>query len=370
MSKKNKPEKSSPKNPFSGNSLEADFCRLIYKRVKERVPYTLEEILKEYLGVEELPKNKKTIEKNNELIKEYSYKTLYSKRNAANAKLREWLPDIKNITGKKTQGAVFQYCGEEDNPLKVFEEFTIKKNLKNYWEFCQDSSDLLPETWFRHFFKHTTDLLSLKKRRRNGKQIIFSSASRELKNVELLPLLYEYIKEEKVLCIKYKTYDGKEKLHKQFHPQCLKQYNERWFLYGYKNVLAIDRIESVTVVEDAQYQSKGKDEYINFFNQRVGGGGPLGGFEDEVISIRIRVYTPYIYGLISSKPIHASQKPIGEYKDDEGYGEFDLSVVPNRELIAQILLWGEDVEIISPDNVREYMKKKVMALSGRYLSEI
>lgn len=49
-------------------------------------------------------------------------------------------------------------------------------------------------------------------------------------NIELLPYLYESIRDEEILRIKYAHTDEDGVI---FHPHLLKEYNGRWFLFGH-----------------------------------------------------------------------------------------------------------------------------------------
>ena len=48
--------------------------------------------------------------------------------------------------------------------------------------------------------------------------------------------------------------------------------------------------------------------------------------------------------------------PFGEYEDGN-YGEVRLTIEPNRELRGRILLYGENLEVISPLSLREQIKE-------------
>jgi len=77
---------------------------------------------------------------------------------------------------------------------------------------------------------------------------------------------------------------------------------------------------------------------------------------EEVI---IRTKTEYQHGLLLTKPLHHSQEevmPFGEYEDGN-YGEVRLTIEPNRELRGRILLYGENLEVISPLLLREQIKE-------------
>jgi len=48
--------------------------------------------------------------------------------------------------------------------------------------------------------------------------------------------------------------------------------------------------------------------------------------------------------------------PFGEHEGGN-YGEVRLTIEPNRELRGRILLYGENLEVISPLSLREQIKE-------------
>ena len=54
------------------------------------------------------------------------------------------------------------------------------------------------------------------------------------------------------------------------------------------------------------------------------------------------------------KPLHPSQK----IKDRE-QGIIEITVIPNRELEAQLLWFGNDVEVLQPTQLRQQIAEKI-----------
>ena len=104
--------------------------------------------------------------------------------------------------------------------------------------------------------------------------------------------------------------------------------------------------------------------YQNYFNHIIGVTHEKGAKVEEVV---IRTKTEYQHGLLLTKPLHHSQRetrPFGEH-DGQWYGEVRLTIEPNRELRGRILHYGENLEVISPQPLREQMietLKKLIAL--------
>lgn len=43
-----------------------------------------------------------------------------------------------------------------------------------------------------------------------------------------------------------------------------------------------------------------------------------------------------------------------------------IDIVPNKEFYGRMLLYGDDIEVVSPSDVREQVKKRIEALRQRY----
>ena len=90
--------------------------------------------------------------------------------------------------------------------------------------------------------------------------------------------------------------------------------------------------------------------------------------EAKVEKVVIRTKTEYQHGLLLTKPFHHSLKetqPYGEHPDGT-YGEVKLIVEPNRELRGRILLYGENLEVVSPQSLREQIKEIVRKQMEQY----
>lgn len=76
-----------------------------------------------------------------------------------------------------------------------------------------------------------------------------------------------------------------------------------------------------------------------------------------------------MFNLVNTKRFHHSQqstKNYGEHADGK-YGEFTLKVKINNELIGRILQLGAGIEVVSPVNVRDILRKRIANMIVRYL---
>ena len=91
----------------------------------------------------------------------------------------------------------------------------------------------------------------------------------------------------------------------------------------------------------------------------------------KVEEVVIHTKSEYQHGLLLTKPLHHSQKetlPFGEHHG-QWYGEVRLTIEPNRELRGRILLYGESLEVISPQSLREQIKEIIRQQMLQYFDE-
>lgn len=354
-------------NIFEGDSFYAIFARGTYKRLVSRKWITYADIMADHLGLyspKELPCNVSDCEKYGELRKAF--------RDVSSAIVKEvgdgCIEEQGNNRNKK-----FRYKGDNDNPLAAMINARVVKDLKKYWEFCQDSAGFFPETWLEYYFADCQDLLSIKTKKKKGEQVICSSIDRHQTNMEYLPMLYEWIKRQQVLSIDYKPYD-EDMVTLVFHPHYLKEYNGRWHLFGYAEEpepkegvdLALDRIANrPREVYKKEFVKAPERFYESFFKNRVG----VSHHENNSPGvIHIRAHTLYIHRLMETKKLHESQETVLPFEEHEDgcYGEFTVYVEVNNEFIGRILQMGVGLEIVSPQNVRDQFRKRVVKMAELY----
>ena len=96
-----------------------------------------------------------------------------------------------------------------------------------------------------------------------------------LKGREYRPVIYRAIREQKILHIVYQSFGGRETTF-DIHPYLLKQYNDRWYVFGLKEgtdnpywIVPLDRIIKEPV-DKGQYIETCPVDYLQYFNDIVG----------------------------------------------------------------------------------------------------
>jgi hypothetical protein len=355
-------------NIFSGNGMKAQFVNVIYHELMKREWITLADILRLYHRRDKAYYEKRAI------TSEVGYGELKKAFPEVVRALEKVYPDSVVDNGKTGKGKAFRYIGKDDDPLAAERKAVVQKSVEDYVEFCKASAGIMPTSWFSSFFENTQLFLDTYREADSGANHICSSLEQNLTNIELLPVFYKAIANKQVLRFDYQRF-GQEPFSLVFHPQFIKEYNGRWFVFGeaerqrvgeqssgirepYQAYnVPLDRIVGeVSEVSDVEYIPAPKGFYQDFFNNILGVTHEKGAMVEEVI---IRTKTEYQHGLLLTKPLHHSQKetmPFGEHEDGN-YGELQLTVEPNRELRGRILLYGENLEVISPLSLREQIKE-------------
>lgn len=186
-----------------------------------------------------------------------------------------------------------------------------------------------------------------------------------LKGIENLGILHSAIFYKKVLSISYQPFENETASDIILHPYYLKQYNNRWFLFGYNPInekydwnLALDRILSITEIK-GRYQKNNKIDWSDYFEDIIGVTKTMDG---EVENI-----TLHFYGktgkYIESKPIHGSQK---SKWIDQNTLEVSLQLIVNYEFERLILSYGDSVKVIKPNGLSGSIKKRLEIAYGNY----
>lgn len=192
--------------------------------------------------------------------------------------------------------------------------------------------------------------------------VIAFDTNEEAAGLEFLSPLFEAIISKQPLCITYQPY-GKDAYDSVVHPYFIKQYNNRWFLFGYttdgvyENIvnMSFDRIKNFAPAAVPFVENTFRD-FGEFFDDFIG----VTKTDAELQTIVLQV-APTRLPYILSKPLHPSQR---NHRASEGI--IELIVIPNRELYQLLLSFGPDVEVLEPADIRLQMKQYAINMVENY----
>lgn len=199
--------------------------------------------------------------------------------------------------------------------------------------------------------------------RQGAERIIEFEENPYLKGSEHITTLFKAILGRQVLEVSYQGFKQAKPTVLRFHPYYLKQYNNRWFVFGLNEEagrlmnMALDRIQAIASAK-GKYIPNMEVDFTEFFEDVVGVTVP----EGEVEQVKIRV-GPNLWPYMASKPLHGSQKVLRKEKDGV---IISLAVKINYELQSVLLSYGEEVEVLEPQALRDTLRERAKALAKRY----
>ena len=199
----------------------------------------------------------------------------------------------------------------------------------------------------------------------NEKPFIGFDRSQDLKGIEHFSALYNAVQNKTPLEITYKDFKTEEPYTFFFHPYYLKEYNNRWFLFGLHpeswksdwNV-AIDRIVTVLPVNIPFVENELID-WQEYFSDMVGVSKAEGAVLEKVILHFNQLTGRYM----ENKSIHETQK---HKWIDENILELKIKVLVNYELERFILSYGDSVKVVEPQHLKEKIKSRLGSSLNNY----
>ena len=243
-----------------------------------------------------------------------------------------------------------------NQPLNYSEAEQIKSALQIFSRF----SGTPQFEWVNEMIPMLESKLGLIERKN---EVISFESNIDLKGLHFLTPLFNAIINERVLSVTYKDFKSSEPYEITFHPYFLKQYNNRWFAFGLNSDnhvpnwnLALDRIESLS--ETSLKYKPSKTDWEEYFYDLVGVTRPEGVDLQEIFL----KFTPEVAPYIITKPLHPSQK----HKNDPTGLKVRIKVIQNFELERLILSFGEQVQVISPQDFKERISQRLNSAGRLY----
>jgi len=173
------------------------------------------------------------------------------------------------------------------------------------------------------------------------------------------------LKNKKVFSLEYKSFYSEKNTIQIIHPYLLKEYRNRWYIIGYNEefkgirTYCLDRIISINKASKIKFFNSGfnaKKYYKNVIGISVPGSAPV-----EIHLSFTKEQAQYVI----TQPLHSSQELVKETKDSVIFKYF---LVPNFEFMAQVLGWGEEVEVVRPEEFKKKVKNLIQRMAVKYKS--
>jgi len=287
-------------------------------------------------------------------------------------KRRQVLEDIKFMessqgwnapVGRKRYGhrVFFKYSDQNfsinNQPLNETEENQLKEAILTLSRFKG-----MPQfEWVAEISARLDSGLGLS---HSSEKIIEFDQNNFLKGLEFITPIYNSVLYKKVINVEYQSFKQDAAQSIVFHPYFLKQYNNRWYVFGkndnsqYIMNLALDRITTVEETPE-KYVPNETIDFNEYFEDIVGVTLRNDGKIQNILLQVINELFPYI----KTKPIHGSQK-----LKERGLTHtlISLDLIPNYELESIILSYGEGMQVLKPLSLRDKIKTRIELINTFY----
>lgn len=186
----------------------------------------------------------------------------------------------------------------------------------------------------------------------------------DLKGRDKFAPLLQAITHKQAIVVTYRSFKTKKSFKATVHPYFIKQYNKRWFLFGWNDQrqflsnFAFDRIVSIEPSE-VEYVPNYEIDFFNYFDEMVGVSRQIDSKSEKVRFWVSKANQPYI----ETKPIHGTQKLT--LQDDLG-AIFEVDVIINYELKQLLLSHGMNLVVLSPERLRADMVDNLKTTLNNY----
>lgn len=211
----------------------------------------------------------------------------------------------------------------------------------------------------------------------------------EYENSSRVHEFFSYILNKQVLELGYNAGFGKTQK-RVIHPYFVRQYNNRWFLFGWCEQAAkeqkpasgilnlpLDRIDNVKPVS-APYKEVSVQDVKDFKEDYFGDIVGVTRIESEG---RIPLVLRFDFNSGDEKKDNASRRdyyylrtkpfypyisfPSDESIQENGYAMVSMDIIPNKELEGILLRYADTAKIVCPDDFRKKMLKRIQNIVNK-----
>ena len=192
----------------------------------------------------------------------------------------------------------------------------------------------------------------------DNSSILFYDHNEEYKGIKHLKPLYLAIQNKHVLQITFKGFKDEIATTFEFHPQVLRQYNRRWFVYGINQSKEVknwsipldERLVDFQALEEKEY-IKSDTDWKMFFRTMVGITKPK---DAKVKRVVLKFYNGR-ESYFKTKPFIPDYE---EFFEEDKKDQVWFESIINPELVQQLLSYGKDIEVLEPAILKEELKEQ------------
>ena len=189
-------------------------------------------------------------------------------------------------------------------------------------------------------------------------------SNNDYEGLEHIEILLDAIINRYPVKIKYKPF-GQKEYEVKTHPYHLRQYNKRWFLFGYVEEkdrvynYPLDRIVEVKHLQKTYRE--GNIDFDEYFDEIVG----VTNDQSKQVEVVILKVDKKSYDYIRTKPIHYTQTELKALNTDE-YFVVRLKLKINMELKMVLFSYADAIEVLEPAWLRDEFINIIKKMEIKY----
>lgn len=150
----------------------------------------------------------------------------------------------------------------------------------------------------------------------------------------------------------------------EINPYCVKIFKQRWYVLGKNTTLneiriyALDRIQSITTTNTKFKLPKSFKADVYFENAY----GIVVHPKIPACEVKIKVFGKS-RNYIQTLPLHHSQR---EVESNMEYTIFEYYIAPTKDFMQEILSYGNEIEVLSPESFRNEIAETINQMNKLY----
>lgn len=276
------------------------------------------------------------------------------------SRIRKMLPSHVRLESKPYDGkkCYYRYSDPDfslyNNELSVEELDTLRTTIKMLQPYRKGAANV----WLEEVISKLECRFGLKG---NTEEVVSFGQNEDLEGLEHLSDFIDYTVNHQPLTVRYEAF-GKKIEEFFMHPYYIKEYNNRWFIFGWDvsqgkiRNMALDRIKYFAPA-DIPFIPNTSTDFSTYFDDVIG----VTVYKDATVEDVVLRFFGTRLDYVKSKPLHKSQRTVEDHPD-----EIVISVKRNNELYQQIFSFLPDVEVISPAWLRDKISREIAENLKKY----
>ena len=238
----------------------------------------------------------------------------------------------------------------------------IKCNAYNEY-YIEEASDLRGADLRLHLLNLMSIDSLLKDSKELSDRILFEPVP---SGEKFLPPIIEAMRDKTAIEMTYQSFTRQKPATFIVEPYCLKMFKQRWYMLAYSpgtddmRVYGLDRIQALESSTE-KYKIPKDFDAERYFKNTYG----VSFADDQPEEVKVKI-SAYQANFLRSLPIHASQEEI-ECNDE--FSIFRYFVVPTFEFMQELRKYGSELEVLSPQSLRDEFIDEAGSLYSKYYRE-